>query len=105
METLLLDRMQSLTELVALSCAMESCVCHANASGDVTVEIGDRLGPPVRAGAGRGGCRTESPFPFGQFICILDFHLIIHLKKVSMENYKNNIPIPPHQTSSLKLNG
>lgn len=64
METLLLDRMQSLTELVALSCAMESCVCHANASGDVTVEIGDRLGPPVRAGGGAGGVQNRTSFPF-----------------------------------------
>lgn len=63
METLLLDRMQSLTELVALSCAMESCVCHANASGDVTVEIGDRLGPPVRAGGGAGGGAEQNLLP------------------------------------------
>ena len=73
-----------LDQAVALICALESCVCRANASGGVTDQGGDQPGPQS------SGVLKQNPLPhLGPSICTLD--CTVPLKKGSMENYRNNI--------------
>lgn len=66
------------------SCALESCVHHANASGGDTVERGGQTGPQS------SGAPKQNPLPhLGQSVCTSDYTL--PLKKDSMENNRYNI--------------